>query len=161
MTRVAAVDCGTNSIRLLVADVTGAAPSCPALRDVHREIRNLTLMSKDERMREAKRLQAPFELVEQVAETGRMPVPNFAAGGVATPADAALCMMLGAEAIFVGSGIFKSDDPALRARAIVKATTHWQDAQALVEAEQSLGAGMKGIEAASLPEEARLQGRGW
>ena len=131
------------------------------LRDVHREIRNLTLMSKDERMREAKRLQAPFELVEQVAETGRMPVPNFAAGGVATPADAALCMMLGAEAIFVGSGIFKSDDPALRARAIVKATTHWQDAQALVDAEQSLGAGMKGIEAASLPEEARLQGRGW
>ena len=70
-------------------------------------------------------------------------------------------MMLGAEAIFVGSGIFKSDDPALRARAIVKATTHWQDAQALVEAEQSIGAGMKGIEAASLPEEARLQGRGW
>jgi pyridoxal 5'-phosphate synthase pdxS subunit len=131
------------------------------LRDVGREIRNLTLMSKDERMREAKRLQAPFELVEQVAETGRMPVPNFAAGGVATPADAALCMMLGAEAIFVGSGIFKSDDPALRARAIVKATTHWQDPQALVEAEESLGAGMKGIEAASLPEEARLQGRGW
>ena len=93
--------------------------------------------------------------------TYAVPVPNFAAGGIATPADAALCMMLGAEAIFVGSGIFKSDDPALRARAIVKATTHWQDAQALVEAEQSLGAGMKGIEAASLPEEARLQGRGW
>ena len=86
------------------------------LRDVNREIRNLTLMSKDERMREAKRLQAPFELVEQVAESGRMPVPNFAAGGVATPADAALCMMLGAEAIFVGSGIFKSDDPERRAR---------------------------------------------
>ena len=131
------------------------------LREVHRDIRNLTLMSKDERMREAKRLQAPFELVEEVAESGRMPVPNFAAGGVATPADAALCMMLGAEAIFVGSGIFKSDDPALRARAIVKATTHWQDAHALVEAEESLGTGMKGIEAASLPEEARMQGRGW
>jgi pyridoxal 5'-phosphate synthase pdxS subunit len=131
------------------------------LRDVQREIRNLTLMSKDERMREAKRLQAPFELVEQVAETGRMPVPNFAAGGVATPADAALCMMLGAEAIFVGSGIFKSDDPERRARAIVKATTHWQDPQALVEAEESLGSGMKGIDAASLPEEARMQGRGW
>ena len=112
-------------------------------------------------MREAKRLAAPFELVEEVAESGRMPVPNFAAGGVATPADAALCMMLGAEAIFVGSGIFKSDDPALRARAIVKATTHWQDAHALVEAEESLGTGMKGIEAASLPEEARMQGRGW
>jgi pyridoxal 5'-phosphate synthase pdxS subunit len=131
------------------------------LRDVNREIRNLTLMSRDERMREAKRLQAPFELVEQVAESGRMPVPNFAAGGVATPADAALCMMLGAEAIFVGSGIFKSDDPERRARAIVKATTHWQDAQALVEAEESLGSGMKGIDASSLPEEARLQGRGW
>ena len=131
------------------------------LREVHRDIRNLTLMSRDERMREAKRLGAPFELVEEVAESGRMPVPNFAAGGVATPADAALCMMLGAEAIFVGSGIFKSDDPALRARAIVKATTHWQDAHALVEAEESLGTGMKGIEAASLPEEARLQTRGW
>jgi len=131
------------------------------LRDVYRDIRNLTLMSKDERMSEAKRLQAPFELVEQVSETGRMPVPNFAAGGVATPADAALCMMLGAEAIFVGSGIFKSDDPERRARAIVKATTHWQDPQALVEAEESLGSGMKGIEASSLPEEARLQGRGW
>jgi pyridoxal 5'-phosphate synthase pdxS subunit len=131
------------------------------LRDVNREIRNLTLMSKDERMREAKRLQAPFELVEQVAESGRMPVPNFAAGGVATPADAALCMMLGAEAIFVGSGIFKSDDPERRARAIVKATTHWQDPKALVEAEESLGSGMKGIDAASLPEEARMQGRGW
>ena len=131
------------------------------LRDVYREIRNLTLMSRDERMREAKRLQAPFELVEQVAETGRMPVPNFAAGGIATPADAALCMMLGAEAIFVGSGIFKSDDPERRARAIVKATTHWQDARALVEAEESLVSGMKGIDAASLPEEARMQGRGW
>jgi pyridoxal 5'-phosphate synthase pdxS subunit len=131
------------------------------LRDVNREIRNLTLMSRDERMREAKRLQAPFELVEQVAESGRMPVPNFAAGGVATPADAALCMMLGAEAIFVGSGIFKSDDPERRARAIVKATTHWQDPKALVEAEESLGSGMKGIDAASLPEEARMQGRGW
>ncbi len=131
------------------------------LRDVQRDIRNLTLMSKDERMRESKRLQAPFELVEEIAETGRMPVPNFAAGGIATPADAALCMMLGAEAVFVGSGIFKSDDPERRARAIVKATTHWQDPQALVEAEESLGAGMKGIEAASLPEEARLQGRGW
>ena len=90
-----------------------------------------------------------------------MPVPNFAAGGVATPADAALCMMLGAEAIFVGSGIFKSDDPERRARAIVKATTHWQDPQALIEAEESLGAGMKGIDAASLPEEERMQGRGW
>jgi pyridoxal 5'-phosphate synthase pdxS subunit len=131
------------------------------LRSVQREIRNLTLMSKDELMAEAKRLQAPFELVVEVAATGRLPVPNFAAGGIATPADAALCMALGAEAVFVGSGIFKSDDPEKRARAIVKATTHWRDAQALVEAEELLGSGMKGIEAASLPEEAQLQTRGW
>ena len=131
------------------------------LREVWRDIRNLTLIAKDERMAEAKRLGAPYELVVEVAETGKLPVPNFAAGGIATPADAALCMALGAEAVFVGSGIFKSDDPGSRARAIVKATTHWRDAQALVEAEESLGAGMKGIEAASLPEEARLQTRGW
>ena len=131
------------------------------LREVWRDIRNLTLMSRDERMSEARRLGAPYELVVEVAETGKLPVPNFAAGGIATPADAALSMSLGAEADFVGSGIFKSDDPANRARAIVKATTHWRDAQALVEAEESLGSGMKGIEAASLPEEARLQGRGW
>jgi pyridoxal 5'-phosphate synthase pdxS subunit len=131
------------------------------LRSVHKEIRNLTLASKDERMAEAKRLAAPYELVVEVAETGRLPVPNFAAGGVATPADAALCMMLGAEAIFVGSGNFKSDDPERRARAIVKATTHWREAAALVEAEESLGSGMKGIEAASLPESAQLQNRGW
>jgi pyridoxal 5'-phosphate synthase pdxS subunit len=131
------------------------------LRAVQREIRNLTLMSKDELMAEAKRLQAPFELVVEVAEKGKLPVPNFAAGGIATPADAALCMALGAEAIFVGSGIFKSDDPEKRARAIVQATTHWRDAQALVAAEESLGSGMKGIEAASLKEEEQLQTRGW
>jgi len=131
------------------------------LREVHREMRMLTQLSKDELMAAAKRLQAPYELVVEVAEKGRLPVPNFAAGGVATPADAALCMQLGAEAIFVGSGIFKSADPENRARAIVKATTHWKDAQALLEAEESLGSGMKGIEAASLPEEAQLQTRGW
>jgi pyridoxal 5'-phosphate synthase pdxS subunit len=131
------------------------------LREVHREMRMLTQLSKDELMAAAKRLQAPYELVVEVAEKGKLPVPNFAAGGVATPADAALCMQLGAEAIFVGSGIFKSDDPENRARAIVKATTHWKDAQALLEAEESLGSGMKGIDAASLPEEAQLQTRGW
>jgi pyridoxal 5'-phosphate synthase pdxS subunit len=131
------------------------------LREVHREMRMLTQLSKDELMAAAKRLQAPYELVVEVAARGKLPVPNFAAGGVATPADAALCMQLGAEAIFVGSGIFKSDDPENRARAIVKATTHWKDAQALLEAEESLGSGMKGIEAASLPEEAQLQTRGW
>jgi pyridoxal 5'-phosphate synthase pdxS subunit len=131
------------------------------LREVHREMKMLTQMSKDELMAAAKRLQAPYELVVGVAETGKLPVPNFAAGGIATPADAALCMQLGAEAVFVGSGIFKSDDPENRARAIVKATTHWRDANALLEAEESLGSGMKGIEAASLSEEAQLQTRGW
>ena len=131
------------------------------LRQIGREMRNLTLMSKDELMHESKRLGAPFELVAEVAEKGKLPVPNFAAGGIATPADAALCMHLGAEAIFVGSGIFKSDDPEKRALAIVQATTHWRDAEALVAAEESLGSGMKGIEAASLPEEAQLQTRGW
>ena len=131
------------------------------LREVHREIRMLTQLSKDELMAAAKKLQAPFEIVVEVAEKGRLPVPNFAAGGIATPADAALCMQLGAEAVFDGSGIFKSDDPENRARAIVKATTHWKDAHALLEAEESLGSGMKGIEAASLPEEAQLQTRGW
>jgi pyridoxal 5'-phosphate synthase pdxS subunit len=131
------------------------------LRQNQRDIRNLTLMSKDELMAEAKRLQAPFELVVEVSEKGKLPVPNFAAGGIATPADAALCMQLGAEAVFVGSGIFKSDDPEKRARAIVAATTHWRDAQALVAAEESLGSGMKGIEAASLSEADQLQTRGW
>jgi pyridoxal 5'-phosphate synthase pdxS subunit len=131
------------------------------LRQIGREMKGLTLLSKDELMHEAKRLQAPFELVAEVAARGKLPVPNFAAGGIATPADAALCMQLGAEAVFVGSGIFKSDDPEKRARAIVQATTHWRDAKALVAAEESLGSGMKGIDAASLPEEAQLQTRGW
>jgi pyridoxal 5'-phosphate synthase pdxS subunit len=131
------------------------------LREVHREIKMLTQLTKDERMSEAKRLGAPYELVVEVAEKGKLPVPNFAAGGIATPSDAALCMQLGAEAVFVGSGIFKSDDPERRARAIVQATTHWRDANALLAAEESLGSGMKGIEAASLAEEAQLQTRGW
>jgi pyridoxal 5'-phosphate synthase pdxS subunit len=131
------------------------------LREVHREMKMLTQLSKDELMAAAKRLGAPYELVVEVAGSGRLPVPNFAAGGIATPSDAALCMALGAEAVFVGSGIFKSDDPEKRARAIVQATTHWRDAEALLEAEESLGSGMKGIEAASLSEEAQLQTRGW
>jgi pyridoxal 5'-phosphate synthase pdxS subunit len=131
------------------------------LREVHREIKMLTQLTQDELMAAAKRLQAPYELVVEVAEKGKLPVPNFAAGGIATPADAALCMQLGAEAVFVGSGIFKSEDPENRARAIVKATTHWRDAKALLAAEESLGSGMKGIEAASLSEDAQLQTRGW
>ncbi|HQL31228.1 MAG TPA: pyridoxal 5'-phosphate synthase lyase subunit PdxS, partial [Thermoanaerobaculales bacterium] len=97
------------------------------LRAVQRGIRGLTVLDEHELMAQAKELQAPYELVRWVAANGRLPVPNFAAGGVATPADAALCMMLGAEAVFVGSGIFKSSDPERRARAIVQAVTHWQD----------------------------------
>jgi pyridoxal 5'-phosphate synthase pdxS subunit len=131
------------------------------LRQVNREIKTLTVMTRDELMAEAKRLGAPFELVREVAEKGKLPVPNFAAGGIATPADAALCMILGAEAVFVGSGIFKSSDPAVRAAAIVKATTHWRDAGALIEASADLGDAMKGLDAASLPESERLQTRGW
>jgi pyridoxal 5'-phosphate synthase pdxS subunit len=96
-----------------------------------------------------------------VAEAGALPVPNFAAGGIATPADASLCMALGAESVFVGSGIFKSSDPARRARAIVQATTHWQDAAAVADASRGLGAAMSGIDAATIPEAARLQARGW
>ena len=131
------------------------------LREVHREMKMLTQLTKDELMSAAKKMGAPYELVVEVAGKGKLPVPNFAAGGIATPSDAALCMQLGAEAVFVGSGIFKSDDPERRARAIVQATTHWRDANALLAAEESLGSGMKGIEAASLAEEAQLQTRGW
>src|SRR5438445_9651285 len=126
------------------------------LREVQRDIRNLTLMSKDERMSEAKRLSAPYELVVEVAETGKLPVPNFAAGGIATPADAALCMSLGAEAVFVGSGIFKSDDPGRRARAIVKATTHWRDPEQVLAASRGLGPAMPGLALDTLPDEQRL-----
>jgi len=131
------------------------------LRQVNREMKMLTMLTRDELMSEAKRLGAPFELVLEVAQKGTLPVPNFAAGGIATPADAALCMMLGAEAVFVGSGIFKSSDPAVRAAAIVKATTHWKDADALIEASAELGEAMKGLDAAALPESERLQTRGW
>jgi pyridoxal 5'-phosphate synthase pdxS subunit len=131
------------------------------LREVTRQIKALTLLTRDELMTAAKNLQAPFDLVCFVAEHGRLPVPNFAAGGIATPADAVLCRMLGAEAVFVGSGIFKSDDPAKRARAIVEATTHWQDIDRVVRASEELGEGMKGIEAAKLLPADLLQTRGW
>jgi pyridoxal 5'-phosphate synthase pdxS subunit len=131
------------------------------LRSIRREIRQLTVLDKDELMAESKRLQAPFELVLMVARDGRLPVPNFAAGGVATPADAALCMQLGAESVFVGSGIFKSEDPAVRARAIVKAVTHYTDPKVLLEASIELGEPMRGIEISKLGEGELLQTRGW
>jgi len=131
------------------------------LRAVQRGIRTLTILEEDELMTQAKELQAPFELVKSVAEHGRLPVPNFAAGGVATPADAALCMMLGAESVFVGSGVFKADDPELRGRAIVQAVTHWQDADKLVEISRGLGEAMPGIEVGKLTPEEMLSRRGW
>ncbi len=131
------------------------------LRSIRREIRQLTVLGPEELMAESKRLQAPYELVLMVARDGKLPVPNFAAGGVATPADAALCMQLGAESVFVGSGIFKSEDPAARARAIVKAVTHYNDPKALLEASYELGEPMRGIEISKLSEEEMLQTRGW
>ena len=131
------------------------------LRAVQRGIRTLTILEEDELMSHAKELQAPYELVRWVAENGRLPVPNFAAGGVATPADAALCMMLGAESVFVGSGVFKSDDPEPRGRAIVQAVTHWRDATKLVEISRDLGEAMSGLESGKLTPEEMLSRRGW
>ena len=130
------------------------------LRKIGSQIRRLTVLSEDERMTAAKELRAPFEIVRMVAEDGRLPVPNFAAGGVATPADAALCMQLGAESVFVGSGIFKSDDPDRRARAIVKAVTHYRDPEVLVEVSMGLGEPMRGLDIATMPEAELLQTRG-
>jgi pyridoxal 5'-phosphate synthase pdxS subunit len=131
------------------------------LRAVQRGIRTLTILEEDELMSHAKELQAPYELVCEVAHAGRLPVPNFAAGGIATPADAALCMMLGAESVFVGSGIFKSDDPERRGRAIVQAVTHWQNPAKLVEISRDLGEAMSGLEAGKLSSEEMLSRRGW
>jgi pyridoxal 5'-phosphate synthase pdxS subunit len=131
------------------------------LRQVGRDLRELTVAPREELMSRAKALGAPYELVVRVAESGKLPVPNFAAGGIATPADAALCMALGAEAVFVGSGIFKSDDPAARARAIVRATTHWQDAAEVLAASRGLGAAMPGIALDGLAPAERLASRGW
>ena len=131
------------------------------LRAVSSALKRVTTLGPEEWMAEAKALGAPYELVRLVAETGRLPVPNFAAGGVATPADAALMMALGAESVFVGSGVFKSSDPAKRAGAIVKAVTHWRDAKAVAEASRGLGEAMRGLGALDLPEGERMAGRGW
>ena len=131
------------------------------IRKVTGHVRRLTTLGPEELMAEAKELGAPYELVRWVARERRLPVPNFAAGGVATPADAALMMQLGAEAVFVGSGVFKSADPAVRARAIVQATTHFRDADVLARVSEELGDAMPGIEMGRLPEAERLQTRGW
>ena len=131
------------------------------MRQVQSEIKRLTVMGAEELMTAAKDLRAPYSLVKWVAEQGKLPVPNFAAGGVATPADASLMMQLGAEAVFVGSGIFKSGDPAKRAHAIVQATTHYQDPDVLAKVSENLGEAMVGINIDKLPEEERLATRGW
>jgi pyridoxal 5'-phosphate synthase pdxS subunit len=118
-------------------------------------------MRRDELFSAAKELDAPYQLVAEVAAAGRLPVVNFVAGGIATPSDAALAMQLGAEGVFVGSGIFKSEDPATTAAAIVQATTHFDDPRIIAEVSRGLGAPMRGMSAASVPAEERLAVRGW
>jgi pyridoxal 5'-phosphate synthase pdxS subunit len=131
------------------------------MRTVTAEIARLKGLRSEELFAAAKNLQAPFELVQWVAENGKLPVVNFSAGGIATPADAALMMQLGCDGVFVGSGIFKSEDPQKRANAIVKATTNYRDAAVLAEVSVGIGSAMPGIDAARMPEEAKIQHRGW
>ena len=130
-------------------------------RAVQREIRRLQSLPPEELMAAAKELRAPYELVKWVAEHGRLPVVNFAAGGIATPADAALMMQLGMDGVFVGSGIFKSSNPYARAKAIVDAVTHYNNPEILAEVSRGLGEAMPGIDLAAIPAEARLAERGW
>jgi pyridoxal 5'-phosphate synthase pdxS subunit len=131
------------------------------IRTIVKEMKQLTVLGKEELVAQSKNLQAPLELVEWVAEHGRLPVPNFSAGGIATPADAALVMQLGAEAVFVGSGIFKSSDPAARAKAIVQAAKNFDNPESLLDASRALGDAMPGLDIAKLPESELLQTRGW
>jgi pyridoxal 5'-phosphate synthase pdxS subunit len=131
------------------------------IRKVNAQVRKVVGMNEDELMTEAKLLGAPFELLLEIKRLGRLPVVNFAAGGVATPADAALMMQLGSDGVFVGSGIFKSDNPAKFARAIVEATTHYQDYELIASLSKGLGSAMKGIEISTLLPENRMQERGW
>ena len=133
------------------------------MRTIQREMKQLTVLSHDELYAEAKRHQAPIELIEYVAEHGRLPVPNFSAGGVATPSDAALMMAMGAETVFVGSGIFKSNDPSRFAKAIVKATTYWKDPVKVMEASDEVGVSepMRGLDTSKLPVEELMANRGW
>jgi pyridoxal 5'-phosphate synthase pdxS subunit len=124
-------------------------------------IKRVQSLSREQLMAEAKELGAPYELVQYVHENGKLPVVNFCAGGVATPADAALMMQLGADGIFVGSGIFKSDDPARRAKAIVEATTHYEDPAVVAEVSKGIGEAMRGLEISQIPERELLATRGW
>jgi pyridoxal 5'-phosphate synthase pdxS subunit len=131
------------------------------MRAITNQIRRLTVLGDDQLMSAARDLQAPYELVKEIASTGRLPVVNFAAGGIATPADAALMMALGCDGVFVGSGIFKSSNPALFARAIVDATTNWQNPDVVAKVSRGLGAAMPGLEVGTLPEAEQLARRGW
>ncbi|MBE3113703.1 MAG: pyridoxal 5'-phosphate synthase lyase subunit PdxS [Actinobacteria bacterium] len=131
------------------------------MREVMDEIRRLKNIPKEELMTKAKELGAPFELLQEVAQKGKLPVVNFAAGGIATPADAALMMQLGADGVFVGSGIFKSDDPKVRAKAIVEATTHYDNPKIIAQVSEGLGEAMKGIEISKIAAAERMQDRGW
>lgn len=131
------------------------------MRAVMDGLRRLQSLSEDELMAEAKKLSCPFDLAMEIHKTGKLPVVNFAAGGVATPADAALMMQLGADGVFVGSGIFKSDDPPIRAKAIVQATTHYQNPEIIAEVSKGLGAPMVGLDVRSMPTEELLATRGW
>lgn len=131
------------------------------MRTITGEMRRLTTLGDDELMSAAKELRAPYELVKEVAGTGMLPVVNFSAGGIATPADAALMMQLGAEGVFVGSGIFKSEEPAERARAIVQATTHFEDAELVARVSRGIGEAMRGLEIGEIPKENLIQFRGW
>jgi pyridoxal 5'-phosphate synthase pdxS subunit len=131
------------------------------MRQINSEIRRLSTLGEDEIASAAKEIGAPLDIVRELAREGRLPVVLFCAGGIATPADAALMMALGAEGVFVGSGIFKSDDPPLRARAIVEATTHWQDASRVAESSRGLGSPMVSLESSKLEDEQLLAQRGW
>jgi pyridoxal 5'-phosphate synthase pdxS subunit len=131
------------------------------IRTIVKQMKQLTILGKEELVHQAKELQAPLELVEWVAQHGKLPTPNFSAGGIATPADAALVMQLGAEAVFVGSGIFKSSDPAARAQAIVHAAKNFDNPEKLLEASRLLGEAMPGLDIAKMPESELLQTRGW
>ena len=131
------------------------------IRTVNEDIRRVVNAGNEELMTIAKELQAPYELVSEVKKLGRLPVVNFAAGGIATPADASLMMQLGCDGIFVGSGIFKSDNPAARAKAIVEATTHYQDFKLLAETSKGIGNAMRGIHVGTMKETERIAGRGW
>jgi pyridoxal 5'-phosphate synthase pdxS subunit len=131
------------------------------MRMVQSQIKELTLLDEEELMAKSKDLGAPYSLVKQVAKLGKLPVPNFAAGGIATPADASLMMQLGAESVFVGSGIFKSEDPAVRAKAIVGAVTYFDDPKKLAEISYGLKEAMKGLDMSEIPADQRMQERGW